>query len=331
MTIDHIIDKIRYVVDTHRLENEGEYARFLWQNEEGNRKMGINEYGCADAANILYTIGDFPKEAKVREAFVRTLQSMQDKESGLFEEGTHHTIHTTAHCTAALELFDARPLYPFTALMKYKNKDELYALLDGLDWEKRAWAQSHQGAGIYAAFELTDNADLEWKKWYFDWLWENADPQTGFWKKDIVKQAKPYNYMGAAFHYLFNHENAHMPIRYPEKMIDSCIKMYEDGTLAAVNFGGGAGFLEVDWLYCINRASRQTAHRFDECKELMKSFGHIYVSNLEKMDADTHDGINDLHQLFGFSCALAELQQAVPGEFITTKPLRLALDRRPFI
>lgn len=331
MVIDHLVDKIRYVVSTHKLENDGEYARFLWQDENSQRKLGINEYGCADAANILYTIGDFPKDAKQRNAFVKTLQGMQHKDSGMFEEGTHHVIHTTAHCCAALELFDAQPLYPLKDILRYKDKQELYALLDGLDWEKSAWSQSHQGAGVFAAFELTGNADLEWKRWYFDWLWDNADPETGFWKKDIIKQAKPYNYMGAAFHYLFNIECAHMPIRYPEKMIDSCIRMYEDGTLAAVNFGNGAGFLEVDWIYCINRALRQTPHRFEECKELLKNFGHMYISNIEKMNPDTHDAMNDLHQLFGFTCALAELQQAVPGEFITTVPLRLVLDRRPFI
>ena len=57
--IDGIIEKIVRVVDSHKLENEGEYARWLWQNEKNNRELGINEYGCADAANILYTIGRF--------------------------------------------------------------------------------------------------------------------------------------------------------------------------------------------------------------------------------------------------------------------------------
>ena len=39
----------------------------------------------------------------------------------------------------------------------------------------------------------------------------------------------------------------------------------------------------------------------------------------------------DLHMLFGSVCALAELQSALPGMIITEKPLRLVLDRRPFI
>ena len=40
---------------------------------------------------------------------------------------------------------------------------------------------------------------------------------------------------------------------------------------------------------------------------------------------------NDLHCLFGSTCCLAELQSALPGKLISSKPLRLVLDRRPFI
>ena len=47
--------------------------------------------------------------------------------------------------------------------------------------------------------------------------------------------------------------------------------------------------------------------------------------------AEVHDGFNDLHMLFGSVCALAELQLALPGIIVTEKPLKLVLDRRPFI
>ncbi len=43
---------------------DGAYARRLWQNAAGDRELGANEYGIADAANILYTIGEFPTGEK---------------------------------------------------------------------------------------------------------------------------------------------------------------------------------------------------------------------------------------------------------------------------
>ena len=103
--IQDIIEKIASVVDTHKL-SDGRYARWITPGKN-NRDTGINPYGCADAANILYTIGRFPSDADERAEWIKALREMQNPETGLFNESTHHPIHTTAHCMAALELFDA--------------------------------------------------------------------------------------------------------------------------------------------------------------------------------------------------------------------------------
>ena len=102
--IQDIIEKIAAVIDTHKL-SDGRYARWITPGKN-NRDTGINPYGCADAANILYTIGRFPSDADARAEWVKALREMQNPETGLFNESTHHPIHTTAHCMAALELFD---------------------------------------------------------------------------------------------------------------------------------------------------------------------------------------------------------------------------------
>ncbi|MBO4299019.1 MAG: hypothetical protein J5998_09480, partial [Clostridia bacterium] len=99
MNIDAIVEKMDRTVQTHRLA-DGAYSRYLWQDDKNSRKMGVNEYGCADAANILYTIGRFEGDPEKRACWVKTMQDMQDPETGLFYEGTHHTFHTTAHVVA---------------------------------------------------------------------------------------------------------------------------------------------------------------------------------------------------------------------------------------
>lgn len=104
--ISSIIEKVKYALKTHQI-GIGEYARWNRQDSGNTRNLGPSEYGCADAANILYTIGAFPKDVEERKKWVETLQSFQNPKTGLFTEPTHHYIHTTAHCTAALELFDA--------------------------------------------------------------------------------------------------------------------------------------------------------------------------------------------------------------------------------
>jgi len=332
LNIDNIIKKITDTVKSHRLENEGEYTRWLWQNDAKNRKLGINEYGCSDAINILYTIGEFPDTEESRTAHIKTLQGLQNPDTGLFVEETHHVIHTTAHCTAALELFDAKPLYPLTGFKDYATSEGLEKLLDGLDWEGDPWDASHQGAGIYASMVLTDSVDKDWENTYFDWLWENADPETGFWRKGCVLSGDVpiFHHLAGTFHYMFNHEYAHKPYRYPERIIDTCIRMYEENDLVD-DFAHHMGFSEIDWVFCITRALRQCGYRFDDCKKVLTRFAKDLVEYLDGIDEKTDDGFNDLHGLFGTVCCLAELQQSVPGLIESKKPLKLVLDRRPFI
>ena len=329
VNIDNLVEQIRKCVERHKIA-DGKYSRWLWQNEKGDRELGCNPYGCADAANILYSISQFPRDAKERRAFVDTLRSMQEKSSGMFHEKTHHTIHTTAHCLAALELFDASPLYPCTQLLPLLQKEKLYDFLENeVNWLD-PWPQSHKGAGIFVALTMTDAVDLEWKNNYFSWLWEHSDIETGFFHHGEERTKMPASHMMAGgFHYFFNHEAERRPYRYPEKVIDSCIGfMREHERYGMIK---SCTFIDIDVVFCLNRAMRQTPYRFEEAKEELEKYAEKYVDFMNGIDYENDEGFNDLHMLFGAVCCLAELQMALPGKILTSKPLRLVLDRRPFI
>ena len=329
--IDDLIGIIKKSVDDHRLA-PGSYARFLWNNPEGTRKMGPNEYGCADAANILYTIGYFPQDPEERAAFVKNLQQMQEPDTGLYREHTHHPIHTTAHCTAALELFDAKPLYKARALEVCTTKEGLYQLLEYDGCWINAWPGSHIGAGILPALVNTDMVGLEWKNWYFDWMWEHSDPELGFICYGPHRSPRIRDYMCGGFHYLFNHEAERRPLRYPEKILDFCLEMMGDyKTHELLGVRKACDFINIDIVYSITRAMRQTPHRFYECKKALEAYAEAYLQVLYAIDYAHDESFNDLHMLFGAVCCLAELQTALPGKLLTSRPLKLVLDRRPFI
>ena len=329
--IDSLIKEIRDCVERHYLGTPGAYARYTVGPAADGK---INEYGVADAANILYTINDFQQAQADRDHWIKILQDMQNPETGMYEEPTHHTIHTTAHCLAALELFDAKALHKCTYLNDYLTKEGLYNKLENdIRWETNPWRDSHIGAGSFVALTMTDMVDAQWKDWYFDWFWENTSPVTGFAFHGEEMKADPYRYMGGGFHYLFNHEAEHRPMRYPEAVIDFCLpwlvnpREYMEGKV----FLNHTGFIEVDLVYSVTRAMRQTPHRFYEAKEALESFADKFLDMMYALDFQNNIGFNDLHSLFGSVCCLAELQQALPGKIITSKPLRLVLDRRPFI
>lgn len=331
MNVQPVIDKIKATVESHRID-DGAYSRYLWQNDDSTRKMGANEYGCADAANILYTIGSFERDPQKREKLIETLRGFQHPD-GLFDEGTHHPQHCTAHCTAALELFDALPRSPLTALEKYRDVGELYRLLESLAWIDEPWPAAHVGAGIYASFILTGNASPDWQNAYFGWLTEHADPKYGIgYSGGIDAGVRPLSHhLNGWFHYLFNFVFARRPIPYAEKLVDSCLSLYENKTGLVGNFGHQINFAEVDWIFALHRASAQTGYRVAEAKEQLRDFAEGYFDYLLALDAGSDDRWNDLHLLFGCVCAVAELQLALPGEILTDYPLKSVLDRRPFI
>ena len=353
LDIIDFIKTVKETVDNHSLGAPGAYQRWRFQDKGKTRDLGVNAYGCADAANILYTIGGFPGSNAEREGFIATLQGFQNPSLGMFKDETHHDIHTTAHCVGALDLFDAKPKYPLASFSKLKSKRNLEAFLENLDWRHNPWIESHKGAGLFSALSLCDQVSPEWCDWYFQWLWEEADPETGFWRKGHTKEtgagttAPLFHHLAGSFHYLFVHEYAHRPLRYPHKMIDSCLTLFKErhrGIPLPLSDGGKSqrsptvyilgreiSFSEIDWVYCLNRSHRQTDHRFQESIDALREFAKDYIQYLLKVDPKHNDRFNDLHWLFGMVCALAELQQALPGFLKTEKPLRLVLDRRPFI
>lgn len=325
INIKKLIVKIEDSVEAHRLERTGEYFRFL-----ASENKEIDPYGCADAANIYYTLGKFPDKTS-EGSWISVLRSMQDQKDGLFHESTHHAYHTTAHCIAALELFNAGPSFKLKALSALKELKALREFLDKLEWKTSPWGQSHRGAGIFAALVLAGEVNTEWEKCYFEWLWNESDPKTGLFRKGCIeplqlgKISSIFPHLAGTFHYLFNMEYRHIKLRYPEKLVDTCLDIIKNDPFP---LGRAVNFSEVDWVYCLNRSLKQSGKRSGEGKKELFKFASGYIEYLDSLDIS---GFDDIHSTFGAVCALAELQSIFPGEIITEIPLRLVLDRRPFI
>ncbi len=323
------IQTVKQIVDRHALSKPGEYARWIEQDAKGSRDLGSTPYGCANAVNILYTIGELPASLSGKQVFVDVLQNFQNKENGLFENTGNYQTHTTAFLSGALYLLGAAPLYKADGFRKYLDKKELYALLNGIDWAKEPWLGSHIGAGIYASMVLTGTADDAWEDQYFDWLRDNADPETGLWKRDCLKGAPGFHYLAASFHYVFNHEYAKRPLPYAGELLDTCIRAYEQGE--CIDFATEMGWADIDYAYLLARVQRRAGTRYEETRRILEKIADGLITQLMNMDALTNERLNDLNTLFAIVSALAVLQDALPGYIRTSKPLKLVLDVRPFV
>ena len=331
------LSSVSDILARHALGPPGAFAR--WTRPHPDRKgperhFGIDPYGCADAANLLHTLGRLRELGRQeRDGWVATLQDLQDPETGLFREATHDPLHTTAHCLAALELFDAGPRHPLHALAHLCEPAAMESFLDGLDWAGNPWIESHRGAGIYAALVLADEVGPGWRARYVAWLAREADPATGLWRRGCVPSREDalewvFPHLAGSFHYLFNLEHERAPLPHPAALVDTALALFERRGFPFATF---VGFAEIDQVYCLARAVQQSGHRFEEARKALRGFAEEHLAFLTGLDPETDPGLDDLHALFGAVCCLAELQRALPGELGSEAPLRLVLDRRPFI
>lgn len=320
-------------IEAHAMDAPGAFRRFTRDvGPEGARTLAIDPYGCADAANLLYTLGRLPREPVARNAVVERLRSLQDAHTGLFAEATHHPLHTTAHCLAALELFDAQALHR-PRFGREARPDGVEPFLEALDWAGNAWIASHRGAGLYVALLLSDQLVPEWADRYFDWIDAATDPRTGLiggrqLAAGAAGDPMRFPMLAGTFHDMFDQQHARRAHAHPETLIDTCLGIRARALFPLCSY---VGFAEVDWVYCLHRAVRQCGHRFAEAQTALLAFAAEYVAFLDGLDFARDPHADDLHALFDAVCALAELQSALPGRFRSDVSLRLVLDRRPFI
>ena len=190
----------------------------------------------------------------------------------------------------------------------------------------------HYGAGVFCSLFLSRRLTPETKKTFFDWLSSNVDKKYGMSKEGGIdaKLAPMWLHMGDWFHFLFCYHGAREPFPCKERLIDTCIMMYENDLLSD-SFGRGQRFLEIDWAFSLYRAVIQCGYRYDESMAILRRFAYDYANALISVDKQNDRAWNDIHLLFGAVCALSELQTAVPDVIRSDYPLRQVLDRRPFI
>ena len=133
------IEEVRKIVDRHSLGKPGEYCRWLTRDAANSRDLGSTPYGCANAVNILYTIGQLPSDNEMRQAFVAVLQDFQDEKTGLFTNPGNFETHTTAFVSGALNLLDAQPRYKAVGFSEYATKEGLFSFMEEIDWAENPW------------------------------------------------------------------------------------------------------------------------------------------------------------------------------------------------
>lgn len=302
----------------------GRYAR-----EPGQTAPAL--YGVADMACILYTIGALHPSAKDRAEWAAAFELFQNPDTGWFREKEPVTLspqHNTAFALAAMQLLDLSPRFSVKMDSEYSDS---HSYLNTLDWRTRVYTDSHKGAGVGSIYALVPA--LHSPKWfaeYFATCDGLFDPQNG-----LMGREKPasgdIDQIGGSFHYSFLYQYFNRQMPYPEKRIDTVLGLQRsDGYWSPTN----TLWMTLDAIFLMTRTLRYCPHRFEDVRASVRRSLKILQRDVFSPDGrkNTFAKHDSVHSLTAAISIAAEAQQFLGAQEVTTDwPLKLVLDRRPFI
>jgi len=292
----------------------------------------IDLYGVADMACVLFTIGELRPNDEQREEWAAAFRALQGPD-GLFVEQvpTHHPLHSTAFTMAAMELLGLRPIPPPTFATEWSEPSAVGPALDRLDWRSAVYSGSHEGAAMGAIATLQPTiGTAAWFDAYFTSLDARLDPTTGMHGVD-KPAAGDTDQIGGSFHYAFLYDWHHRLMAHPEARIDAILGLQrDDGVWADDN----PLWLTLDAVYLLARAVERSGHRRPDVEAAVRrAVLAVEERAVQPSRRDAAFGwYLGAHSLTAAVSILAEGQRFLGQQAICTdRPLRLVLDRRPFI
>ena len=299
--------------------------------EPGGTSMHL--YGTSDMACVLYTIGALHPKEEERSHWARWFQSLQDPQSGylLSTPPEHGKLHNTAFALGAMKLLEIRPLHPLRFAAEMASRSKLEAWLDAMDWREGVYGCSHDGAGLASAFALAPGTvPTEWFGWYFDHLDTYFDANNGMLGRDKPPEGDT-DQIGGTFHYAFLYEYFHRRMPCPEARVDAILGLQLDN---GEWHPGNPWWMTLDALYLLTRGVRHCHHRPDDARAAVRRTVATCCERVNDSAArQKYFGrYMGVHTFTAAVSILAEAQEFLGSqEVITNEPLRLVLDKRPFI
>jgi hypothetical protein len=302
----------------------GRYARTLGQTTPAL-------YGVADMACTLYTVGALHPSPKERDEWEEAFELFQNPDTGWFREKDPVTLspqHNTAFALAAMQLLDLSPRYPVKPNPEYTD---IRAYLNSLNWRTGVYSDSHKGAGVGSIYELVPALrSTNWFNEYFATCDSLFDPGNG-----LMGRNKPpggdIDQVGGTFHYSFLYQFFNRQMPYAKQRIDSVLGLQRsDGYWSPTN----TLWMTLDAIYLMTRTLRYYPYRFEDVRASVRRAltvlqRDVYSPEGRKVTFSKEGGV---HLMTAAINIAAEAQQFLGAkEVITEWPLKLVLDRRPFI
>lgn len=281
-----------------RLDESGSrYLLSLWDAESGGFRFSAGGPATLNATAYcvlgLEFTGDLSRLTRDQESAVTSFLTRGARPDGSFEDRlfdrsdlrdrqhdfAYLSEETTTLCQQALDALLAPAPPPRRWPDRLLRREGIRTCLASFPWEN-AWLDSNRVMFLLSQFchdaerhrrpELLELVDAA-----LDWLDERQSSRTGLWEGPHAVSLT--NAMAATFHFTFFYNYRRRPLRYLERIIDSCLLLQRPHGL----FGGsevGHTCLDYDALDLLAKASLATDYRTSEVHTAMSRAGRALQS-----------------------------------------------------
>ncbi len=305
---DKVLDYMERMHDT-----EGPYGSY---RQGLNRRTGL--YASCDVAIMRTIMGeDLTKSLseKERTEWINHINSYQQP-NGLYTDTLRHAKHhANGMVISALGALGGRQKYYVTLYDELDTPEEIvYWLENKMHWPN-VYGASHLFWGGPLSFSFSKRATSEWLDTTIKWLDENADPKSGWWRKD-VEHTNSYQGLGGGVHIYPIYEHNFRRFPYPERVIDSVLAMQskQGNWLYRENQIELMSYLDLDALYALQYCSTLAPnYRRDDIDKAVDLYGALVKDYWRKES----DALLSRHPHISLAAVgtFALLQQLDPEEF----------------
>lgn len=275
-TVGTYLDKI--------LDKEGPY---------GSYRKGIKQrpdlYSACDVAQIRTIWGEDLRQTLIlekRNEWVAHINSFADKSDGsYFDRYGHSRLHANGMTIGALGVLGGQQKYPVSLYHEFNSTRTVIPWLEHIDWS-RQWSASHQLWGGIHCYSMSKKCDEPWLDMVFEWLDNNLDEKTGWWKK-AVPHSDRHQPLGGSIHILPVYEHHGRKFPFPKKVIDSVIAL-QLPSKRWLDRGNNPGrdymsYLELDALYALKYMhTLEPTYRKDDIQKAVREYGENVIEYWKK-------------------------------------------------
>ncbi|GAA2209000.1 hypothetical protein GCM10009850_044580 [Nonomuraea monospora] len=298
-------------------------------------------YGTADAACILYTLDRFDGIGPAG-VWLQALARYQDRRSGYFVDDTPilPTAHNTGFAIGAMQLFEphlhngAAPLGTLSFAEPMRDTSWTERFFNTLDWRSRCYEAGEIVTGLASTFyNVTGVVERRWFDWLVSYI-ESAklDATTGLAGLGKPEQGD-LDQIGGTFHFDFVWAALHRTLPHAQARAKTLLGLQKTGGLWDEH---NPWWLTFDSIYMLGRTLPHVPGDLaDRVREAIAKAVTALAARALDSGTRTKDFVDHwqgVHMLTGALSAFAYAQQVFGTETLRTdRPLRLVLDRRPYI